>query len=78
MAYKEHLNTSHVKLQLIISSLDDIMESYLNTSHVKLQHPFRVRKTLGYEHLNTSHVKLQLDGRNFIKEYGGEFKYISC
>jgi len=57
--YKDkHLNTSHVKVNLILAKVVQSIGIHLNTSHVKVN-PTKGNDIEGYYwNLNTSHVKV--------------------
>ena len=60
MIYLQNLNTSHVKVNLVLVYRTIYNLLYLNTSHVKVNHKEIIDNKEALQNLNTSHVKVNL------------------
>ena len=72
-----HFNTSHVNVNLRLTSIQSRQENDFNTSHVNVNH---CRSTLSYIQIHISiHLMLMLIEMRKYKEQEQEiFQYISC
>ena len=61
---EEHLNTSHVKVNLILLKRKQKVNMNLNTSHVKVNPWKKVLANVMMLYLNTSHVKVNQSVEN--------------
>ena len=74
----EHLNTSHVKVNLENLDFSKVTNFNLNTSHVKVNLKMELIISILDLDLNTSHVKVNRKRLSCSSKSRKQFKYISC